>query len=179
MNGYLKEYYKQGVIAKESPTQQSGKLHTESIAQPLSKNATETAPHSPVQLQQASPPTKKSTGLQSKQDTSEKATPPYSPKTVCLDATAVEFYPPTTPQQTTSYLPNLSEAPINPQFQQQSDVWKTIAQVIKEGPSLPKVELMKFGGDPLEYAEFVTNFRVKSSIGRIPEIHSFASAMHW
>ena len=74
-----------------------------------------------MQPQQASPPTQKSIGLQSKQDTSEKATPPYS-KTVRLDATAVEFHPPTTPQQTTSYSSNLSEAQINPQFQQQSDV---------------------------------------------------------
>lgn len=42
---------------------------------------------------------------------------------------------------------------------QQSDAWITIAQAIKQGPSLPKVELMKFSGDPLEYAEFITNFR--------------------
>ena len=39
------------------------------------------------------------------------------------------------------------------------DVWNSIAQIIKEGPSLPKVELMKFGGDPLEYVEFWTNFK--------------------
>ena len=42
---------------------------------------------------------------------------------------------------------------------QRSQAWTTIAQAIKQGPSLPKVELMKFNGDPLEYAEFVTNFR--------------------
>ena len=42
---------------------------------------------------------------------------------------------------------------------QQSDAWMTIAQAIKQGPSLPKVELMKFSGDPSEYAEFLTNFR--------------------
>ena len=41
----------------------------------------------------------------------------------------------------------------------QLDVWGTIAQTIKEGPSLPKIELMKFGGDPLEYVEFMTNFK--------------------
>ena len=29
----------------------------------------------------------------------------------------------------------------------------------KEGPSLPKIELMKFGGDPSEFAEFSVNFR--------------------
>ncbi|XP_015754718.1 PREDICTED: uncharacterized protein LOC107334301 [Acropora digitifera] len=32
-------------------------------------------------------------------------------------------------------------------------------QAIKQGPSLPKVELAKFSGDPLGYAEFVTNFK--------------------
>ena len=35
----------------------------------------------------------------------------------------------------------------------------TIAQAIKQGPSLPKVEVTKFSGDPLECAEFVTNFK--------------------
>ena len=39
------------------------------------------------------------------------------------------------------------------------ETWTTIAQAIKQGPSLPKVELMKFSGDPLEYAEFATNFK--------------------
>ena len=42
---------------------------------------------------------------------------------------------------------------------QQSEAWTTIAQAIKQGPTLSKVELMKFSGDPLEYAEFVTNFK--------------------
>ena len=41
----------------------------------------------------------------------------------------------------------------------QMDAWNSIAQIIKKGPSLPKVELMKFCGDPLEYAEFMTNFK--------------------
>ena len=41
----------------------------------------------------------------------------------------------------------------------QMDVWNSIAQIIKEGPSLPKVELMKFEGDPLENVEFMTNFK--------------------
>ena len=39
------------------------------------------------------------------------------------------------------------------------DVWNSIAQIMKEGPSLPNVELMKFEGDPLEYVEFMTNFK--------------------
>ena len=53
----------------------------------------------------------------------------------------------------------LSQSQTSPQFSKQSDAWLTIAQAIKQGPSLPKVELTKFSGDPLEYAEFVTNFK--------------------
>ena len=53
----------------------------------------------------------------------------------------------------------LSQSQTSPQFSEQSDAWLTIAQAIKQGPSLPKVELAKFSGDPLEYAEFVTNFK--------------------
>ena len=34
-----------------------------------------------------------------------------------------------------------------------------LAQAIRQGPSLPKVELMKFSGDPAEYAEFSNNFK--------------------
>ena len=37
--------------------------------------------------------------------------------------------------------------------------WLTIAEALKQGPSLPKIELMKFWGDPTEYAEFTVNFR--------------------
>jgi len=44
---------------------------------------------------------------------------------------------------------------------QQSDAWMTIAQAIKQGPSLPNVELMKFSGDLSKYAEFLTNLRDK------------------
>ena len=42
----------------------------------------------------------------------------------------------------------------------------TIAEALKQGPSLPKIELMKFGGDPSEYAEFAVNFRghIKSQV---------------
>ena len=45
-----------------------------------------------------------------------------------------------------------------PPQQQQLDAWMTIADAIKQGPSLPKLELLKFGGDPTEYSEFITNF---------------------
>ena len=66
------------------------------------------------------------------------------------------------PQQTTpplvNYLSPLAEGQSSVQSQQ-SDTWMTIAQAIKQGPSLPKVELMKFSGDPSEYAGFLTNFR--------------------
>ncbi|KAL9956037.1 hypothetical protein ACROYT_G037456 [Oculina patagonica] len=37
--------------------------------------------------------------------------------------------------------------------------WQAIAEALKQGPTLPKIELMKFGGDPSEYGEFVANFR--------------------
>ena len=37
--------------------------------------------------------------------------------------------------------------------------WVEIADALKQGPSLPKIELMKFGGDPSEFAEFSVNFR--------------------
>ena len=37
--------------------------------------------------------------------------------------------------------------------------WQAIANALQQGPTLPKIELMKFGGDPSEYGEFVTNFR--------------------
>ena len=33
--------------------------------------------------------------------------------------------------------------------------WLTKEEALKQGPSLPKIELMKFGGDP---AEFAINF---------------------
>ena len=44
--------------------------------------------------------------------------------------------------------------------------WSTIAEALKQGPSLPKIELMTFGGDPSEYAEFAVNFRdhIKSQV---------------
>jgi len=37
--------------------------------------------------------------------------------------------------------------------------WQAIADALKQGPTLPKIELMKFGGDPSEYGEFVATFR--------------------
>lgn len=42
----------------------------------------------------------------------------------------------------------------------------TIAEALRQGPSLPKVELMKFSGDPAEYTEFVMNFQdnIKSQV---------------
>ena len=70
---------------------------------------------------------------------------PYIP--AALHATAAEFRPVfSPPSQSTPY------TPLNPQ-EHSLDAWSTIAQAIKQGPSLPKVELMKFSGDPLEYEE--------------------------
>ena len=57
-----------------------------------------------------------------------------------------------------NYLSPLAEGQSSVQSQQ-SDAWMTIAQAIKQGPSLPKVELMKFSGDPSEYVGFLANFR--------------------
>ena len=37
--------------------------------------------------------------------------------------------------------------------------WLTIAEALKQGLSLPKIELMQFGGDSSEYEEFAVNFR--------------------
>lgn len=85
-----------------------------------------------------------------------------SPRTVGLDASATEFYPANTPQQSTStyiYSAPPFEQQASPQSRMQPDPWVAVAEAIKQGPSLPKVELMKFSGDPLEYVEFVTNFR--------------------
>ena len=85
-----------------------------------------------------------------------------SPRTVGLDAPATEFYPANTPQQSAStymYSTSPFEQRASPQSRMQLDPWVAVAEAIKQGPSLPKVELMKFSGDPLEYVEFVTNFR--------------------
>lgn len=81
--------------------------------------------------------------------TSRMSTTPYM-----HNAEASVFHPVNSyPLQSTPYnLPRLQE-------HSQIDAWSTIAQAIKQGPSLPKIELMKFSGDPLEYAEFVTNFK--------------------
>ena len=86
------------------------------------------------------------------------------PRTVGLDASATEFYPANTPQQSAStyiYSAPPFEQQASPQSRMQPDPWVAVAEAMKQGPSLPKVELMKFSGDPLEYVEFVTNFRDK------------------
>ena len=67
-----------------------------------------------------------------------------------LDAKSKEFYPSAKPQLATT-LPGQAI----PMPHLQLGGWGTISQTIKEGPSLPKIEMMKFGGDPL----FITNFK--------------------
>lgn len=81
---------------------------------------------------------------QASQVTPRASTSPYVP--VLQNPTPMEFRPSCTP-------------PSLPRESSMVEAWTTIAQAIKQGPSLPKVELMKFSGDPLEYAEFVTNFK--------------------
>ena len=39
------------------------------------------------------------------------------------------------------------------------DVWVEIANAIRQGPSLPRIEPMKFNGDPIEFTAFEVNFR--------------------
>ena len=89
--------------------------------------------------------------------------PFHVPHATSLRAAATQYSPAITSQWTMpspSRGPSLlSQSQTSPQFSEQSDAWLTIAQAIKQGPSLPKVELAKFSGDPLEYAEFVTNFK--------------------
>jgi len=96
------------------------------------------------------------------QSTPKTSTQSQSRQSTGLNADTAEFYPVIASQQTTPPLVNypspLDEGQSSMQSQQ-SDAWMTIAQAIKQGPSLPKVELMKFSGDPSEYAEFLTNFR--------------------
>jgi hypothetical protein len=55
--------------------------------------------------------------------------------------------------------PQPTQYPVQQVVSPSMDVWNSIAQVIKEGPSLPKIELMKFSGDPIEYIEFTTNLK--------------------
>jgi hypothetical protein len=55
--------------------------------------------------------------------------------------------------------PQPTQNPVQQVVSPSMDVWSSIAQVIKEGPSIPKIELMKFGDDPIEYVEFTTNFK--------------------
>ena len=71
------------------------------------------------------------------------------------------------------YVPSSCPVTTQPlQLQKQfSDPLVTIAEALRQGPSLPKVELMKFSGDPAEYAEFVTNFRdnIENQVGDISQ----------
>ena len=79
-----------------------------------------------------------------------------SPRTVGLDASATELYPANAPQQSTStyiYSAPPFEQQASPQSRMQPDPWVAVAEAIKQGPSLPKVELIKFNGDPLGYVE--------------------------
>ena len=58
-------------------------------------------------------------------------------------------------------LQHLTQQVSQPQSESQADkgAWQAIADVLRQGPTLLKIELTKFGGDPSEYGEFVVNFR--------------------
>ena len=68
------------------------------------------------------------------------------------------FRPPSLQYRPFMSMPNQQIPVPQPPQQQQLDAWMTIADAIKQGPSLPKLELLKFGGDPTEYSEFINNF---------------------
>lgn len=103
------------------------------------------------------------------QSTPRTSMQPQSSQNVGLYAAAADFFPVMFSQQTAtpiaSYTSPLGEGQSSLQSQQ-FDAWTTITQAIKQGPSLPKVEMMKFSGDPLEYTEFKTNFtdNIKSQV---------------
>ena len=64
--------------------------------------------------------------------------------------------------QTLQHLTQQSTQQVSqPKSESQADkgAWQAIADALRQGPTLPKIELMKFGGDPSEYGEFVVNFR--------------------
>jgi len=58
-------------------------------------------------------------------------------------------------QQSVRQVPQLQLAESQPD----EAPWQAIADGLKQGPTLPKIELMKFEGDPSEYGESVANFR--------------------
>ena len=64
--------------------------------------------------------------------------------------------------QTLQHLTQQSTQQVSqPQSESQADkgAWQAIADALRQGPTLPKTELMKFGGDPSEYGECFVNFR--------------------
>ena len=64
--------------------------------------------------------------------------------------------------QTLQHLTQRSTQQVSkPQSESQADkgAWQAIADALRQGPTLPKIELMMFGGDHSEYVEFVVNFR--------------------
>ena len=80
-------------------------------------------------------------------------------RSVAIDTASKEFVPEDRIQTTENVAIQSMQNSLEQENYNQMDVWNSIAQIIKEGPSLPKVELMKFEGDPLEYVEFMTNFK--------------------
>ena len=64
--------------------------------------------------------------------------------------------------QTLQHLTQQSTQQVSqPQSESQADkgAWQAIADALRQGPTFPKIELMKFGGDPSEYGEFFVNVR--------------------
>jgi hypothetical protein len=57
------------------------------------------------------------------------------------------------------FRPNSTEYPQQGETAQSTDAWMMIVDAIRQGPTLPKIDLMVFAGDPLEFSEFVTNFK--------------------
>ena len=86
------------------------------------------------------------------------SSPPQTSQGMTLRASESPYVPALQKPTPLGFRPSCTP-PSLPRESSMVEAWTTIAQAIKQGPSLPKVELMKFSGDPLEYAEFVTNFK--------------------
>ena len=122
--------------------------------------------HKSVSQQQATPsshhrhsPVPQHSTLRERTDTnSSRVGETEQSRSVGIDTASKEFVPEDRIQTTGNVAIQSMQNSLE-QGNHKRDVWNSIAQIIKEGPSLPKVELMKFEGDPLEYVEFMTNFK--------------------
>ena len=88
-----------------------------------------------------------------KQDVMPRLQSPPQPSHTQLEEVLLQALQHLTQQSTQQVLQPQSESQVN------KGAWQAIADALRYGPTLPKIELMKFGGPPSEYGEFVVNFR--------------------